>query len=259
MRECFKEKGKGNTIVYKTKDDIDGYEYGSKYIVRLLLLFNIESCFQSENIRFDFDKYKTDRWDVEHIDSQNSASLQKVEERIQWMENVKFILGIEANHQSSRKETAEELLVKCKKYLESWKSTNPLQVEDKKFSNFYTEINKYFSYEEGIDKSVKDVQLDKKNKDNISNLTLLDSKTNREYKDAPFPYKRYCIIRNDKKGERFTPLCTRNVFLKYYSDQVSSVSQLDKMRWNTADKKAYLMAIHEMVDPIFEVEPIKKN
>ena len=89
-------------------------------------------------------------------------------------------------------------------------------------------------------------------KDYLSNLTLLDSATNREYQDAPFAYKRYCIVQYDKKGERFIPLCTRNVFLKYFTDSNEKSSYLDFMRWNSSDREGYIKAIHEAVDPIFD-------
>lgn len=51
----------------------------------------------------------------------------------------------------------------------------------------------------------------------ISNLSLLDSATNRGYKNAVFPLKRKTIIDRDKAGV-FIPICTKNVFLKYFSD-----------------------------------------
>ena len=81
---------------------------------------------------------------------------------------------------------------------------------------------------------------------------MLDSATNREYKDAPFAYKRYRILECDKTGERFIPPCTRNLFLKYYSDSNKESSYLDNMRWYNADQEGYLNAIHETVDPIFD-------
>lgn len=45
----------------------------------------------------------------------------------------------------------------------------------------------------------------------IGNLTLLDSSTNRSYKNAVFPIKRARIITLDKEAT-FVPLCTKNAF-----------------------------------------------
>ena len=74
--------------------------------------------------------------------------------------------------------------------------------------------------------------------DNIGNLTLLDSKTNRSYKDSSFDVKRKIIIDREAKG-LFVPLCTKNVFLKVYSDDLSNMSQ-----WTDQDKEDYKKAIN---------------
>lgn len=51
------------------------------------------------------------------------------------------------------------------------------------------------------------------------NLTLLDQRTNRGYRNHIFPVKRNKIL--EKSGvESFIPLCTKNVFLKFYSKTV---------------------------------------
>ena len=75
--------------------------------------------------------------------------------------------------------------------------------------------------------------------DNLSNLALLDSSTNRGYGKAPFPQKRSTIIKRDEQGV-FIPLCTRNVFLKYYSPHTNSL-----LFWSATDRKNYLDKIEE--------------
>ena len=78
----------------------------------------------------------------------------------------------------------------------------------------------------------------------IGNLTLLDSTTNRSYKNAVFPIKRSKIIALDKEAT-FIPLCTKNVFLKYYSKQV------DKMLyWEVKDSQDHQQA---MVDSLYGI------
>lgn len=114
---------------------------------------------------------------------------------------------------------------------------------DKQYTDFCKEVLEYFSAGDGAIK----------NKDSIGNLTLLDYKTNREYQDAPFPYKRHCIIREDKAGKRFMPVGTRNVFLKYYSNSNTESSFIDAMRWSMPDFDGYLREIHNTVDVIFNV------
>jgi len=117
----------------------------------------------------------------------------------------------------------------------------------------YKHINQYYSFEES-DGSIPEVDLESKNKDAISNLTLLSLKINRSYQDAPFPLKRKRIIEEDQKGESFMPICTRNIFLKYYTKDSANLSPMMMRRWNSKDKEYYMEAIHKMLDPIFSTE-----
>lgn len=237
MMERFKQDNR-----YIHKDAIDEFEYKSEYVPRVLLLFNVECCRRGHNVRFAFDKYKKENWDVEHVDSQNDATLQEYDDRIRWMKNVKFVLNME--HTDRAKELAKE----CQTLIDEF--TERAKVNVDKYRTFYQNINKFYSAESGENDS--EVDLTTKKKDYLSNLTLLDSATNREYKDAPFAYKRYCIVKYDRLGDRFIPLCTRNLFLKYYTDSNSKSSYLDTMRWNSSDREGYMNAIHEAVDPIFD-------
>lgn len=237
MMERFKQDNR-----YIHKDAIDEFEYKSEYVPRVLLLFNVECCRRGQNVRFAFDKYKKENWDVEHVDSQNDATLQEYDDRIRWMKNVRFVLNME--HTDRAKELAKE----CQTLIDEF--TERAKVNVDKYRAFYQNINKFYSAESGENDS--EVDLTTKKKDYLSNLTLLDSATNREYKDAPFAYKRYCIVKYDRLGDRFIPLCTRNLFLKYYTDSNSKSSYLDTMRWNSSDREGYMNAIHEAVDPIFD-------
>ncbi|POO88517.1 DUF262 domain-containing protein, partial [Clostridium sp. 2-1] len=81
--------------------------------------------------------------------------------------------------------------------------------------------------------------------DSLGNLTLLDCRTNRSYKDAQFSEKRKIIIGRESRG-LFVPLCTKNVFLKVYSEN------LDEMDiWNEKDKAEYVSAIKQTLDTFF--------
>ena len=238
--DSFKEKDQ-----YLDVRAIDDLEYGSIFVFRLLLLFNIES-YRIKGQRFDFNSFKNSSWDIEHIDSQNNASLIEHEDRVRWLENVAFILGEESRHKE-RSTSATQLLAECLPVLEKYKSRQ--RGIEKEYIGFCQKAFEYFSYD--TDAVV--------NKDSISNLTLLDSVTNREYQDAPFPFKRYRIIEEDKAGKRFMPLCTRNVFLKYYTDSDTESSFIDATRWSRYDADGYLKAIHDTLDPIFKVITANSN
>ncbi|MDE6027693.1 MAG: DUF262 domain-containing protein, partial [Muribaculaceae bacterium] len=79
-------------------------------------------------------------------------------------------------------------------------------------------------------------------KDNISNLALLDYETNRSYGNAFFPLKRQRIIENDSMGV-FVPIATKNLFLKYYTPNVGNM-----MQWTNEDGKNYIAAITELIN-----------
>lgn len=75
----------------------------------------------------------------------------------------------------------------------------------------------------------------------LGNLCLLDENTNRSYKNSPFAFKRMEIIRRDRHGI-YIPLCTRNVFLKSYSQNITAPSL-----WTKDDAVQYVNDIHETV------------
>ena len=75
----------------------------------------------------------------------------------------------------------------------------------------------------------------------IGNLALLDATTNRSYKNAMFPIKRKRIIHNDKNGI-FVPICTKNVFLKFYSKKLGEVRY-----WQKSDAEDYLEALKQLL------------
>lgn len=83
--------------------------------------------------------------------------------------------------------------------------------------------------------------------DELSNLALLDEKTNRGYKNAVFPVKRKYIIERDKSGG-FVPICTKNTFLKYFSDYPPKISF-----WTQDDREKYEQDLIRVLSPYMEV------
>ena len=82
------------------------------------------------------------------------------------------------------------------------------------------------------------------NKHSIGNLTLLDNATNRAYGNAFFTIKRKTIIENDMNGT-FIPICTKNLFLKYYSENAT-----DLQKWTKQDAKSYKSTILETFEEL---------
>lgn len=195
-------------------DKLESLEYGrdSHRIRSFLLLFNIATLLESprSNLRFQFDSFKKENWDLEHIRSVASRTPERPNERIEWL---KHCLGY-----LKTQETGGELQNEIEGFIELPQKG----ALDTIFDPLYEQVINFFkeAEEEGMGSG-------------ISNLTLLDQSTNRSYKNAVFAVKRKRLLSLDQSGI-FVPLCTRNVFLKCYSPQVDNV-----MFWSKDDREAY--------------------
>ncbi len=201
--------------VFKNKKefiDIESLSYGmdDNNIRKVLLWFNISTIIKNEksNIKFQFDRYKKESWDIEHIRSQADKYPDK-EEKESW---IKDILNL-----TDDKKTEEEIL----------------EMNEEDFKLFYNKV------QNNIEGENSDFD-----KHSIGNLTLLDSSTNRAYGNVFFSIKRKTIIENDKKGT-FIPICTKNLFLKYYSENAT-----DLQKWTEEDAESYKSAILETFEEL---------
>lgn len=221
-------------------DFIDSLDYDATDIDvlrKVLLLFNIETYQIKKYIRFPFDAFKQENWDIEHVDSQTEHGMQLIEDKINWLDFTAKSLAMDRDDQAvSLKELCHEMK---EKFSASRKE------EGHEFDDLYKQVVIYYTREND-----KEVNFDSINKNSIDNLTLLDSGTNRGYGNAPYPYKRSQIIKNDKSG-KFVPICTKNLFLKYYSDIDKPDAQTLAIRWHSEDQEQYKAAIHKLLDPYF--------
>lgn len=188
-------------------------------INKVLLLFNIQTLLATKesDARFPFDRYKNERWDIEHIRSQTDA-LPKGAYRDSWLEEVRKYFT------ESQVEDGQRFVDKITKL------TGQQNLDDEAFDELYQDVQKRFEEFESVDWV-----------DGLGNLTLLDVATNRSYKNSPFPIKRARIIQNDMQGV-FVPICTKNTFLKYYSKSLEGF-----VYWKESDANAYLNAIGEVL------------
>jgi len=195
----------------KIECNLRNLKYSDKQKVRnILLLHNIQTILnnQNESSRFMFDMFKKEKWDIEHIHAIAEEMPEKEEHQKDWLKEVSEFI------------TDETLK----------KKATELHLND--FANLYKNILDYFSE----NNKHEDV-------DDISNLVLLDASTNRAYKNSIFPVKRKTIIEKDKQGV-FIPICTRNVFMKYYNFNVSQMTF-----WGEIDEQKYINDIFELLTP----------
>lgn len=204
-----------------------------KELRRILLLFNIVSLLSNSksNSHFQFDRFKRESWDVEHIRSVTSDMPDNINGQKSWLKDVKDYLKdsqIDARDVTDNNSETSSISKEISQTLQA-KTFN-----QKSFEKIYKHIIKLYdpNDEEVVDNS-------------IGNLTLLDSHTNRSYKNAIFPIKRKHIIELDKKAI-YVPLCTKNAFLKYYS------TNIDKMLyWSSNDRDDHQQAMINTMTEFF--------
>lgn len=202
----------------KVGDEFETLTYSDdRYRVKnVLLLFNILTVlnYRDTSYKFQFGRYKREKWDIEHIHSTAADVPNDQGHKNEWLkEVVKFTSN-------------SEIKDRCENYLSEKEVSKR---ED--FDVLFAFVVGHYS---------EDGQLEEI--DDISNLALLDSGTNRGYRNAVFPIKRNTIIQKDRTGT-FIPPATRNTFMKYYSSDVEQMSF-----WGKDDRKSYLQYIVQTIN-----------
>ena len=190
-------------------DTLD-YEEARENICKTLLMFNLQTFINSKdsNMKFQFDRYKEEKWDIEHIRPQTDKYPEKNEDKEKWFKDIQWLIKSKHSANSNEDENPSD------------PNINEPPKDTDEFRNYYDKMQTKY---EGKDF----------NKNKIGNLTLLDAGTNRGYGNAFFPIKRKIIRNKDMKGV-FIPICTKNVFMKYYTDDITQSST-----WSETDAKAY--------------------
>ena len=211
---------------YKHQNLFD-LDYENKHTKGVLLLYNILTMLQNEHDSsyFPFDDFKLKKWNIEHIASRKDSSSIPLVNRKEWIVDVKCYIDQDQTEGPLLIERLDEMLEK-----ESYTNEDLFVVL---FDEVTEHFNKYMNDNDDVD--------------GVSNLALLDEKTNKGYKNAVFPLKRKCIIDLDKEGG-FVPICTKNVFLKYFSDYPPKISF-----WTQDDREKYELDLVRVLKNYLEV------
>lgn len=251
--------------VYEVESEDSAHKGGNKTNCRpILLLHNLQTVINQNRIlganakykngifyKFPFHLYKSEGWDVEHIDSNTENGLNDIQSQREWLLNAYFGLQDKAY---------KTLRAQIQEFFKTRKGDEQSADSDKQ-----TVRNEQFV---ALKKQIEDIggsnRLDQNEKNKIWNFTLLDSSTNRSYGNAIFPAKRRVIIGKDQ-GKKFNPLtiengqikessptengssafippCTKYVFLKYYN-----TASFDPNAWTKDDADAYKNNIIEVL------------
>ena len=204
------------------------YDTTYDYISRLLLLFNVVSVMNHTHSRFPFKIYNTELWSLEHIHPQHPEEM-KNDQKLwkDWMSIQKFSLEqLPANDENTVNQKAS-LIAEIEVFLAKERVTK----ED--FKSLSGKVMTCLS-----DKSEDDLT------HSLSNMALLSKSHNSALNNSSFDAKRREIIEMDKGGE-FIPYCTRNVFMKYYTDP----EKVQMMIWSKDDRDGYIAAMNEVLKP----------
>lgn len=202
-------------------------DYGSHRsdIRRILLLFNLATLLSDDrsNIRFQFESFKRQKWDIEHIRSVSDDRPDRHDERKAWLGHC--LTYLESG------EGAESLCADIRAFVALPRNEAGNEVFDPLYVRVLSEFDEA---DDGVAQH------------GLGNLTLLDQTTNRSYGNAVFAVKRKTILTLDQAGI-FVPLCTRNVFLKCYSAEVGHA-----LKWTEHDQEGYFSTICRVLSAFFE-------
>lgn len=199
------------------------YESDASKCARVLLLMNVETVrrVRESSERYSFRIHRSQAWSLEHIHAQNAESLTKAEEWRTWLHIHREALADLPNVDNDLR---KELLRRIDEAVG--------KLDKLSFQAIVRDLTPLFA---GSDTSggagIPSLH-------SISNLALLASDDNSALSNAVFEVKRRRILERDRQGA-YIPVCTRNVFLKYYGD--ANAQQLHL--WSARDREAYMTAI----------------
>ena len=222
------------------REEIDyadlNYQEHSSYIQTLLLLFNVETIRQKgdEDNRFPFERYKKQGvWSLEHIHAQNSESLKTNEEWSEWLTDHKGSLETLKQEQLAEGKAVskiEDAISKIENVLAHIGIKNYKGSIRDEFNTVAPEVTRILSDSD-----------DTTQMHALSNMALLTVGENAALSNSTFDVKRKKIIDMDRDGD-YIPVCTRNVFMKYYSGSDTKLHF-----WSDNDRKCYITAMNKVL------------
>lgn len=247
FKTAIREKIKGKVLKVKIKDL--KYEDNKDEIKEILLLHNLQS-YSDEKLRFPFNLYDGGKnYDIEHIHATAEEKADK-KSRIEWYKiNNSFIKKKKEKLKKSKDSKDSKSFYLFDSFEKSYEGNNfDIFNKDEEFNKL-----REIMIKDNLDNEKEDLSKD----DGIKNLCLLDSTTNRSYKNSLFITKREMILKK-AKGEMDKEycvypllLCTERIFLKFYSN-VDSDDNLNF--WTEKNREAYLKDISNKVTDFLKLK-----
>ena len=199
------------------------YESDAHTCALLLLLMNVETVrrMKDSTEKYSFRIHRRQDWSLEHIHAQHAESLTKAE---QWKDWLRLHRDALADLNSVDKVRREELLRRIDALGD--------KIERPVFQELARDVTAAFTFADASTSATAH------SVHSMSNLALLASGHNSALNNAVFEVKRRRILNLDQQGA-YIPICTRQVFLKYFTD--ADAQQIHF--WSTQDREAYLKTI----------------
>lgn len=194
---------------------------------QILLLMNVETISRSGQ-RFPFRRHVGKQWSLEHIHAQNAEPLKKADEWSSWLKAHRQALQALGGY--------DPLVEKIDVALQSFSNTSSF---GDTFRALASEVVDAFNAPES---GLRDHKVH-----SISNLALLSSGNNSALSNAVFEVKRQRVLEIDRNLEQkedcYIPICTRNLFLKYYTG--ADAQQIHF--WSPQDRENYYAAMAQIL------------
>ena len=210
-----------------TEDGLRDLTYTSAKTDRALLLMNVETIRQREHSseRYSFREHAAGSWSLEHIHAQSAEGIRRSKD--QWRTWLSLHRRALAALDSPDPDAKRDLLARTDEVLEA------SEIRESEFQDLEIQLTKQLSLESDAGEDAMH---------SIANLALLDCGDNSALSNSVFAVKRSEILDRDRKGS-YIPVCTRNVFLKYYSP----AGEHQMHFWSTNDRQHYLDAMARLL------------
>ena len=229
-RDCTKHEFKAR-LDARIRDDLNlspfdvaELRYGNRKTEAVLLLMNVETVrsMKLSSERFSFKEHAARKWSIEHIHAQNAEQLNRAAQWGEWLRLHRDALaGLPTVDDTQRAAVTKRINAALE------------DISAEAFQSLEQELSTLFSLAgEGEDI------------DTISNLALLSSEDNSALSNSVFEVKRRNILERDREGS-YIPICTRNVFLKYYTEAEGQQIHF----WGEHDREGYLVAMQKHIAP----------
>jgi hypothetical protein len=214
--------------------------------LQLLLLMNVETvrCMEHSTQRFPFRLHIGKAWSLEHIHAQNAESLNKEEQWKAWL--IAHEMAIQSLPTDQGKTTHDTLLQEIAAALQKIDSERNF---GPKFQQLAAQVVAVFNAPTPRASASTTTSAGTHSVHSISNLALLSNRDNSALSNSVFEVKRQIVLDKDRKGG-YIPICTRNVFLKYYTG--ADAQQIHF--WGPQDRESYLDVIISTLTPYLKVE-----